>query len=94
MLGTLVKVLSGSCPCGSCQTMHKLALETTCRRWQRSTEAGVRPPWDDDLCDADLEALARAGWSAEAVQAHVETLQAMLVALAEIHRPLPHPQEV
>lgn len=90
MLGTLTSLLTG-CSCDSCRTLQRLALWTTCRRWQHSTQSlGVWPQWDDDLSEADLEVLATAGWTGAQVQAHVELLQKMVTALVSSRPPPPH----
>jgi hypothetical protein len=58
-----------------------LSLRTTFRRFQATVKKGVKEPWDDDLSEADIEALASAGWSAATIRAHVEALQSMHAAL-------------
>lgn len=91
MLGTLALLTAGHCQCESCCIVYKLALGTTFRRWQLYHETSRHEPWDDDLSEADLEVLAGAGWTAADVRKHVETLQAMVAALASNRAPLPHP---
>jgi hypothetical protein len=79
MLGFLASQVREHCKCGSCSIVIPAGREVELRR----IRADVPWKWDDDLSDWDLATLKKAGWSADQVRQHVETLRAMISALTQ-----------